>query len=544
MNLLRRLSRDEHGFTMVAVMVAMMITGLFVAGAFAAADGDLPIGKRSEDRKEALAAAEAGVNFYAFHLAQDDRYWTKCTNVPAPNTTEPSPVAQKWYGTAQGADTRTGHWRYVPGTTAQYSIELLPVTAPTTGTPYPQCVEGDEGTMLDPSTGMFRIRVTGKSGNSKRTIVASFRRRGLLDFLWLTNYETQDPNNYPPNGYSGTYSYQTPSWAASNCTDYRGARDTSCKDQQFTSDDQLLGPFHTNDTNMWTCDGSTFGRVGKRDKLEVGGPPPGYVNKCGSGAPNFQSPPLYTNQPSIDIPASNSALKTIAQTGGRLFTGVTKIRLNGTQMSLDGGATWEAQPGNGVIYVQTGTAGCTTKPPILADYNETASCGNAYVSGTYGSNLTIAADNDIIVAPTQAGQNEDLIRQSGTTAVLGLIAQNFVRVMHRVTPSPRTDPDTCTNLDTVANPNLGDVTINAAILSVDHSFTVDNYGCGVHEGDLTIKGAIAQNFRGTVGKVGSSGYTKKYSYDDLLKFRSPPYFLSPLATPWMVARTNEQVPAT
>jgi Tfp pilus assembly protein PilX len=531
MTTLRRLRRNEHGFSMVAVMLAMMVAGLMVAAAFAAADGDLPLTKSSEDRKEALAAAQAGVQFYAYHLAQDDRYWAKCTNVPAPNASEPSPVANKWYP-AQGADTRNGHWRNLPGSTAQYSIELLPATAPTTGTPYPQCVQGDDTSMIDPSTGMIRIRVTGRSGNAKRTLITSFRRRGLLDFLWLTNYETQDPSAYPASA-----PVYNPTWAAANCADYRGTRSSSCSDQQFASSDQLLGPFHTNDRSIWTCDGSTFGRVGKKDRVEVGGPPPGYDNRCGSSAPVVVPGPLLTNQPSIDIPASNSALKTIAQNGGLLLTGKHTILLNGGQMSIDGGPL-QQQPTNGVIYVQTNaTTGCSTKPPVLADYAESSGCGNVYVSGAYSANLTIAAQNDVIV-------NEDLTRQDPSQAVLGLIAENFVRIQHKVT---RVDPNS-TSVCTNSTPNLGDITVQAAILSVNHSFTVDNYGCGALEGYLTIKGAIAQNFRGTVGTgIGTSsatGYIKRYSYDDLLRYRTPPYFLSPLATPWLIARTNEQVPAT
>lgn len=529
MDNLRRLRRDQHGFSMVAVMIAMMVAGLMVVAAFAAADGDLPLTKRSEDRKEALAAAQAGMQFYAFHLAQDDRYWSKCDNVPAPNGSENSPVALKWYGT--GADTRTNHWRNVPGTSAQYSIELLPAKAPTVAVPQPQCVQNDDTSMIDPSTGMIKLRVTGRSGNAKRTLIATFRRKGLLDFLWLTNYETQDPSAYPPNA-----SVENPTWAAANCADYRGTRSSSCDDQQFAASDQLAGPFHTNDRSIWTCDGSTFGQTGKNYRVEVGGPAPGYDNRCGSSAPVVIPGPLLTNQPSIDIPLSNSSLKAIAQSGGLLLTGKHSIVVDGGTMKVDGVTTpW---PNNGVIYAQTNSAtGCTSKPPVLADYNESSGCGNIYISGQYSANLTVAAQNDVIVA-------DDLTRIDPSQAVMGLIAENFVRIQHKVTRSDPNSTSSCTN----GTPNLGDVSVTAAILSVNHSFTVDNYACGDDEGYLTVKGAIAQNFRGTVGTgIGSSnatGYIKRYSYDDLLKYRSPPYFLSPLATPWLVARSNEQVPAT
>jgi hypothetical protein len=549
MDLARHARRDERGFSMVAVMLVMLVAGLFVTGAFAMANGDIPIAKGSQDRKEAYAAARAGVDFYAFHLARDNQYWVNCTNVPAPNATEPSPVSNKWYGT--GPDPRTDHWRTVPGTNAQYAIELLPSRQPTAANPTPQCVENDEASMLDPTTGMFRIRVTGRKGSVRRTVIATFRRNSLLDYLWLTNFETQDPNNYPPAGYPGSEAYKNPTWAATACDDYRGARSSGCKDQQFATADNLAGPFHTNDT-IWTCNGSTFGRPGRRDTLEVSGPDPGWDNRCGTTAPNFNAP-FNTGRPTIDIPLSNSSLATVAASGGQVFTGVTRIRLAGSQMYVNGSTTPTSLPGNGVIYVKSNVGGCGTTPAILADYNDLASCGNVYISGTYARNLTVASDNDVIVAPTDstAPGDADLVRQSGTDAVLGLIATNFVRVAHRVNRTAAGDPTSCTNVDSATYPNLGDITIQAAILSVKHSFTVDNYGCGAPEGNLAVKGAIAQYYRGTVGATYSSwsgsyttGYIKDYSYDDFLKFRTPPYFLEPISAPWRVVRVNEQVPAT
>ena len=91
------------------------------------------------------------------------------------------------------------------------------------------------------------------------------------------------------------------------------------------------------------------------------------------------------------------------------------------------------------------------------------------------------------------------------------------------------------------------MTIEAAILSLQHSFIVDNWGCGEKLTKLNVFGAIAQRYRGPVGTGGASalatGYPKNYNYDDRLKFRSPPYFLDPVAANWKVLRTNEQVPA-
>jgi hypothetical protein len=532
MTALRRAFRDQRGFTTVTVLVAMIVGALFVTGAFAAADGDLPLGRSSQDSKQAYAAAEAGVNFYAFHMAQDNEYWSRCTNVPPPSASEPSPVVNKWYGA--GADTRDGRWRAVPGAGAQYAVELLPARAPTAGNPTPTCVEGDATSMVDPTTGMFRIRSTGRAGSEKRSIIASFRRASFLDYLWFTNYETQDPTVYADAA--------SQAWAAANCVDYRAARDNNCTEILFASTDRLRGPFHSNDT-IWTCDGSTFGRPGRNDTLEVHGPAPGWDNRCGGSAPNFQSP-FYADRPKIDIPTSNSQLQTVAETGGRVFTGPTRIVLTGSQMQVNGGAA-ESLPGNGVIFVKNGAGGCSgTVSPIIANYVDPPGCGNLYISGTYSQSLTVASQNDIIVSPPDFSGAADLLRAAGSDAVLGLVANNFVRVQHRVTRSNPTDDNTCTNVNTAQYPNIGDIQIDAAILSVQHSFMVDNYRCGAAQGDLTINGALVQNFRGAVGTTGGTGYIKDYNYDDRFKYRSPPYFLEPVAAAWHVVRTNEQVPAT
>jgi hypothetical protein len=58
-------------------------------------------------------------------------------------------------------------------------------------------------------------------------------------------------------------------------------------------------------------------------------------------------------------------------------------------------------------------------------------------------------------------------------------------------------------------------------------FIVDNYDCGSPLGALTVNGAIAQKFRGTVGThsgpVVATGYVKDYTYDNRLTVREPPF---------------------
>jgi hypothetical protein len=102
-------------------------------------------------------------------------------------------------------------------------------------------------------------------------------------------------------------------------------------------------------------------------------------------------------------------------------------------------------------------------------------------------------------------------------------------------------PSRATELNAEEDPNgwgmLKDPVIDAAILSTNHSWIVDNYKCGNLLGTLTVWGSIAQFWRGPVGTSGGSGYIKNYNYDDRLANQQPPSFLAPTnATSWKVSR--------
>ncbi len=74
----------ERGFSMFLAVMAMLLTSMFVAAGFAAANGDLPVSGVSKDRKTTYAAAEAGLNFYLNHLQQDNDYWTQVRHGAGP----------------------------------------------------------------------------------------------------------------------------------------------------------------------------------------------------------------------------------------------------------------------------------------------------------------------------------------------------------------------------------------------------------------------------------------------------------------------------
>jgi hypothetical protein len=242
---------------------------------------------------------------------------------------------------------------------------------------------------------------------------------------------------------------------------------------------------------------------------------------------------------------------TVADSDGRTYLGKTIIRLKGTTMDVTNytaektsttayNVSW---PNNGVLYVKNRGA-CKGEIPTEADYDEPVACGNVYVSGIYGKPLTIAAANDVIVRPTDGAtltgksSDSDIKLVDGTDAVLGLIANNFVRIYHPFssdTTSVQTGHNVCNN-GSNGTGSLSNLQIDAAILAINHSFIVDHYDCGAGLGTLTVNGAIAQKYRGAVGTSTGTGYKKSYNYDNRLTFLEPPSFIEPVQAEWVIGR--------
>ncbi len=526
---------SERGFTMVAVLVVMTVATALASGALLAAQQDLPFSKASSDRKQAYAAAEAGIEYYQYQLTNDNDYWTKCANVPAP-----APVNQK------AASPRK--WRTLSGTSARYTIELMPANGAT-------CVEGSASTtMLDQSTGTIKIRATGEAGKVSRSIVAEYRRDSFLDFLYFTDFETFSPEAYADQ--------DDRDWAKDNCNRYRDFRTNSngtnpCAKIRFISDDVNKGPFHTND-DILACGNYTLGR-NAADKIEISGPNkwqhPGTDANCDAGEPNVQGT-LEFPAKQLPMPTTNASLKSKA---GVTYTGRTWLYLHDGLVDV---TTWpggvkttalnQSLPANGVVFVKNGACS-STQPPVRQNYDEPFGCANATVWGTYSKNLTITSEKDIIVGtPVDPTNNTPLwsnadLKRSGDV-VLGLIADKFVRVSHAVNRSSGCSNRNATNgtVTTTDDKPMDTITIESAILSLQHSFIVDNFECGSELQTLTVSGAIAQRFRGPVGTTSGSsrtGFTKGYEYDDRFRYRSPPFFLTPIDAAWNIMRENEQVPA-
>jgi hypothetical protein len=545
----------EDGFTMIVAIGALALVTVLTITAFVATRGDIPSFFGNSSQQQAYAAAQAGIQQYLFDLDQNNQFWEQCVPSPANGINQVGSTANR---------------RFAPGSsTESYAIELMPVTG------YTSCLTSDPVDSMiqpisSPVSGAIRIRATGFSGKAQRTIVAVLRESTFLDYVWFTQYETDDPivqtikagctvGNCPGSSWS-TVLGKAQTQCAQYWRDNRGKtafyNSTYCDQIFFINGDNIQGPLHTDD-EFAVCGSPTFGR-NLNDPIEIGAPliqgDNGESNEgyggCTATPTNLGA--VAHGAPIYDPPSGNSSLQ---QAAGLTFTGNTCINLQASTILTaqppvgssceSGGLTWTTHqyPASGVIYVQnSSTTPCSLTYNYLAPVytvnstggNANSGCGTAYVHGVYGSSLTIGAQNDIVIDGNTTHQ--------GSNTLLGLVADNFVRVYHPVTGT--TDPNSCTANNAAGA--ISNVTVDAAILSVAHSFIADNYPCGVPLGNLTINGSIAQEFRGGVGQTNSGnplhGYIKNYIYDDRLRYEEPPHFLNPLQAAWQVVRQNECTP--
>lgn len=534
-----RAAHGEDGFAVMTVLLATLALMILATAAVGYGLGSQDISRHDENWNGALAAANAGVDDFVFRLNQNSNYYATIPQVP--NATA---------------------WTAVAGGTSNASFRY---------------------SILDPTelqrNGTVTVLSSGKVGNAVRTIQATLRRRSFIDYLYFTDFETADPSLYPLGGSS-----LTPSQAQAQCAHhYYDGRGSSCVDISFGPFDVINGPLHSNDAYL-VCPGAQFLGATSTSWTGANGKLYRPQTNCGSGSPVFAQRGDPHHADPLTMPPSNTAIKNETRVndgvggGGCLYTGPTAITFNsnGTMTvkspfsinTMNGCPTngTGQLPSNGVIYVQNVpaasgdpnfTSGCPysvsqggSNPkrnhplgyPIANDVT-TYGCrnGDAFVQGTLKGQATVAAENNVEVIG-------NLLYAGGLTGtdMLGLAANNFVEVYHPVNSS---GTDLSSSFSSCQSPTSGPrcVTMDAAMISVNHSVRVQNYDQGSGLGTLTINGAFAQRFRGIVGTFSGSslrtGYAKQYVYDQRLKYLSPPKFIDPVAAAWQPVTWAEQKPA-
>jgi hypothetical protein len=182
------------------------------------------------------------------------------------------------------------------------------------------------------SQGIIQVVSTGRVREVQRTVRANLRRKSFLDYLYLTDYESLDPQS----GY-----YSDPATATSRCSEYwwQGRSTSYCVRISFVTGDTINGPLHTNDT--MSVNGNL--RFNGRATTEYTGTmsctaSPSFtwrwygLNGC-SDRPVFQTDDPEA-VPHLALPTTNTAIKAetdrTAGKTGCLYNGPTRIVLNAT----------------------------------------------------------------------------------------------------------------------------------------------------------------------------------------------------------------------
>ncbi|KQO63645.1 hypothetical protein [Curtobacterium sp. Leaf261] len=584
---LRRLLRldamqDERGMALAIAIIFGTVIVFMVATAVTVATSGIRKSVTDADWNGSLSAAYAGIQDYEARLSNDTGY-TQYGNPSAPFSASSAglltlpPTTNDALGT--GA---SGSWASVPDTdgTAKYRYEV------------------DASKYYD--TGIIRVRATGKVNNAVRTVTASIRQQGFIDFLYFTDFEIQDPQITGAN----VTNCVKHAWEGTGRTRQTSANPNPCGEIAFGGGDKIDGPAHSNDT-MRICDAQFTSQITTSNPNAD--PTTGLryskvtsQNAACSGQvfPAGVSQPAFTS--TIPMPSTNAQQKAATRydlatnrSPGCLYTGPTDIvfNANGTmtvkspntlytqtanddssagqntaacgtpaQLKSPAGATITV-PANNLVYVQNVPSSPTDKNyTSTTALRDTCNQGNGVGYPRAGETTSLLSSSpcsygsrngdafvrgDFSGQLTVAAENSlyvtgDIDYQDKSSDILGLTATNAISVYNPMKASSCGFFGTSTCYSSLLADT--DREIDAAVISAAHTFQVQNSAYGGGRGTLTLYGAIAQKFRGVVSTNGN-GYIKNYVYDSRLKHTAPPKFLNPVTTTYGITTIAEVSPA-
>lgn len=571
---LRSRLAEEGGAALVVVLALSLTMLILIAAGLSFSLSGMKVADKDADRTAALAAAYAGVDEYSSRLSNDSRY-QRFGNPAAPFTIATGSAlsvslpAAGQENPAFGVG-ETGTWAEIAGTDGRASFRY----------------EVDNS--LYSSQGTLRVRSTGRVGDQTQTVVADLRQSGFIDFLYYTTYEIMDPSLWD--------SRCVPDYAYVN---YSGdvTHANHCLEIEFGNNDVLNGPVHSNDT-MRICGAEFNGKVTSSSDLGLTNNynksgyscTPSFASGSGPAyAPKIGMPPTndaLRKEARLDVPDVTRP--------GCMYTGPTTITFlaNGTvnvispwtkftnpsltagiasenravcgvigELNSPGGATFTV-PEQNLIWVQSvpenatdpnyTASGRANAPDYFDCSGSGADVGWKYDSIEYPLDDERIPDSSTSVSPAYGCRNGDAFVKGVVHGQVSVASDNFIYITGDITYADKALDILGlmgNNAVWVWNPvekdyyksrqyaMLGDYdrTIYAAILSVNHTFQVQNYDRGGDRGELKVVGAIAQFFRGTVA-LPPNGYDKNYNYDDRLFSISPPKFLTPTSTTYGVTK--------
>lgn len=258
--------------------------------------------------------------------------------------------------------------------------------------------------------------------------------------------------------------------------------------------DTVYGPFHTQD--KMTVNGSPvfWGKV--TNKL-------GLIKNPTSSTPQFNGG--YQTGINIPMPSDFNPLKNAALANGKYLHGkdLTLTFNSDSTMTIRGLITTPVAKDTIVLL--------RTFVPNGALVIDTA---NVRIKGKFTGQLTLsvqsggsASKGKMYLDSSVAYVNNPLNGASGD--VLGLCATDSIVIANN-------------------SNNSGNVTVQAALFSLNKGLGVEQHNNGVIRGRINLLGGISQKQRAAVGTLSggviNSGFSKSYRYDNRLMTQSPPFY--------------------
>ncbi|HEY4612231.1 MAG TPA: hypothetical protein VII11_04555 [Bacteroidota bacterium] len=271
----------------------------------------------------------------------------------------------------------------------------------------------------------------------------------------------------------------------------------------WTTGDTVWGPIHTQDY-LGVANSPVFmGKATAKLGLEK-------YNK--SATPQFLGGP-FEGGVDIALPSNLNQLTAAAAAGGRFINRTDSAEVRITFNGDSAVVRYGPNPPDTTVYL----------PTWAPNGALVVRGGNLRVSGNVNQSLTLGA----IRAPGQNEWNNTgkvrfddnftytvdpvLYPDSNTTTIVGVVAQDSLVI----TDNSANDPD---------------IKIHAALFSLEKGLGAEHYNNNNERGKIELLGGITQNKRAAVGTFSggsiTSGYSKRYRYDERLRSIKPPFFPS------------------
>jgi hypothetical protein len=294
----------------------------------------------------------------------------------------------------------------------------------------------------------------------------------------------------------------------------------------WTATDTVWGPFHTQDDFRAYGHPVFIGKATSKGSLD-------YYTSKNADAPVFDG----GYESGVDLPLPTDGLTPIKNDAiadgwdiKQSYTSDTVQNGNGLGGILGGRHSGHHSSGGTPTYTVTQTldtayitfAKDSVKIKLGYDLPESeyltsdvAPNGVIYVEGMdvrlqgmVKGQYTVASDGDIYL-DGDIVYNTDPLKDPNSTDLLGIVAQNNVWIT-----------------DNKANNN--GINIDAAIYTQTGGFGAQDYNTRPNSGSINLLGGITQNVRQAVGTFSafgiSTGFSKRYRYDNRLMLSSPPSF--------------------